>query len=208
MRRLVRGLLVASTLVGTLAFTALVAPGQALACSCVQRDENQIFTGSEDVVVMGTVGPDQGNGVYAFAVERWFHGGEDTVIPVVSGVVRFPGGGQSMNTCGIELLPGQRWIFAAFKGDGGYTPNVCAANARLETEYAQRVMAAAVAIFGPAKVPAQPSAPPAPVDAPQAGYRSDIGQVAMFVALPFVAFVLLVLVIGWFRRRSEGSEAS
>jgi hypothetical protein len=142
-----------------------------------------MFDGQEDAVLVGRVGADDGSGVYPFAVERWFKGGDASNVRLASGTLRQADGSFFGNSCGVDLNPGSHLVLVAYRSEGVLTPSACSPLATVETAEGQAMLAAAARTFGPGLVPGEP--PPA----------DDGGNPPLDLALISIVAVTLILVV-------------
>lgn len=185
-----RLVLAALTLNAALLAGALTAPLVAVGCSCVAPQPGApIFSGDEGAVLVGTVGADDGRGVFAFHVERWFRGGTDAV-------VRMESANQSM--CGVDLKPGQHLILTAFLADGRLSPSICSPHAGVESGEGQAMLTAALGTFGPGIVPGEP--PPGVADD---ALGIDLALVAIVTVVGLLALVVVGVVVSAIGRREQ-----
>jgi hypothetical protein len=200
-RRLTR-ILAASLLLFAAVSTASAAlPRFAVACSCMALDPNVPFTGKEDAVLLGTVGADDGTGLFSVAVERWFKGGVEPVIDLESGTRRMADGTISMNTCGLGLETGQVWILVAHRNGPTFSASNCGAHGDPRTPEGAALIAAARRTFGAGL---QPGAPPgADVDPPPPGL--DLAVIAIGAVSVVIGLVVLVVLLNLTRRR-DGAD--
>ena len=203
MNRLLRVAMATTLLVGALGATQLSLPGLTFACSCIAPQPGApVFSGEEDAVLMGTVGPGDGRGTYAFAVERWFHGGTAASVRLQSQEITFADGQTMIDTCGLRFEVGQRLILAAGGAEATIlTPNVCAPHALVATPEGQQLVADAVRAFGEGVAPrgqpeVQPRADPGP----------DLGLVAIALVTFVVGLTAAAAVLAFARRREQASD--
>jgi hypothetical protein len=187
-----RPLLALVAFVALTAAGSLAAPTCAYACSCAGPLPGvAAFGGPEEVVLVGRVGPDDGSGRYAFAVERWFHGGTAARITLASAAQRQPDGTVSFNTCGVDLQAGAHLVLVAYRGDGIYSPSMCSPIASVESAEGQAIITDAVKAFG-SGVPPGGDGPPAE--------KADDGPSVYLIAGGIAAVLVLALVVAFSRR--------
>lgn len=194
MSRLLRVAVAVVLLVGALSLRSVALPSLTFACSCIGAPA---FTGEEDAVLVGTVGPRDARGVFAFAVERWFRGGSDPVVGMLGAEQPMPDGTVAFNTCGVDLHVGQHLILAAFRSDLTLTPSSCSPHTTVESPEGQALLAAAVGAFGNGVIPV---AEPDPGRA-HGGPTVDLALIAILGVLAAVVIVLFVVLLFIFRRR-------
>ena len=206
MTRFLRLGLTAMTLAGVLTVGRIALPGQAFACSCAAPPLGApIFTGAEEAVLVGTVGPADPNLVHAFAVERWFRGGDAAVVGMLGAEQRFPDGTTAYNTCGLDLEAGQRLVLSAGRVEGNLMPGLCSPSAQVGSPEGQAMLAAAIRTFGEGTVPG--TSGPAPPSAPE-GPTIDLALIAMLGVLAAVVIVVFAVVLSFGRRdRAERPPA-
>lgn len=136
------------------------APPSAFACTCMSIDQANPFTGEEGAVLVGRVGADDGTGVFAFTVERWFKGGAEPVVGLASGTRRHADGTWSMNTCGLALTPGQALILGAHREGAILSASSCSPHGDPSSGLGQALLAAARRTFGDGVAPGGTTAPP------------------------------------------------
>lgn len=200
MNGLVRVAMATLFLVGALSATQLSLPGRTVACSCIPNDGPGPFTGDEDAVLVGTVGAPDGRGMFAFAVERWFRGGDEAVVAVQSSMETLADGSTVINTCGLSLEAGQRLVLAATRSGTTLSPNSCSPHAVVATPEGQQLIAAAVRTFGEGIAP---SAPPDTGPGAQAG--PDLGLVAIALVTFVVGLTGAAAILAFARRREPPS---
>lgn len=204
MSRLARLGLATVLLVGALAAGRLALPGGMVACSCLALEPGApLFTGQEQVVVVGTVGPGDGSGIFPFAVERWFKGGDAATIRLTSATQRLPDGSFVTNSCGVDLTPGWHVILVASLRDGIYDPSPCQPFAAIETADGQRTLQAAIATFGDG---APPGTTPGGTPESPGGPTIDLALIAILGVLAVVIAVLFGALFLAFGRR-DGTAA-
>ena len=203
MNRLLRVALATILLVGALSASHLSLPALTFACSCIAPQPGApSFTGEEDAVLMGTVGPGDGRGMYAFAVERWFHGGNAASVRLQSQEITFADGQTMIDTCGLRFEVGQRLILAAGRTDGTtLTPNSCAPYSLVATPEGQRLVADAVRAFGEGVAPGVP-----PDIDPGADPGPDLGLVAIALVTFVVGLTLAAAVLAFARGREKAAR--
>ncbi len=193
MRGIARSLAIAGLLASAASGAHLAMPQLAVACSCAAPLPGVAdFDGPDQAVVVGQVGAEVGGGLFAFAVERWFHGGTEPTIRMRSATERLPDGSFVTNTCGVELVPGTRLVVAAHRADDVVTPSACSPHAEVESMEGQQMLAGAAARFGPGIVPNETSPPD---EAPL-----DLATIAIALVLGTVGLVVAVAVVGVLRR--------
>jgi hypothetical protein len=202
MKRLLRVAVATTLLVGAMSATHLSVPGRAVACSCIGPQPGApVFTGDEDAVLIGTVGPGDGRGAYAFAVERWFKGGNAASVRVQSSMETLPDGSTAENTCGLRFEVGERLIMAAgWMNATTLLPNACAPHAAVATPEGQRLVAGASQAFGEGTVPDPP-----PDLRPGANAGPDLGLVAIALVTFVVGLTAAAVALSFSRRRDESS---
>jgi hypothetical protein len=190
--RVGRALLAAVVLAAVLGAGELVAPRNVFACSCVQLAGVGAVAGKPDVIVVsGTIenlNPDNANQVGTFTVTRVYQG----TLPALRLPIRGGGGGD----CTRNLVGVTNAVMVANLDNGVLVPSLCAHFGDLATFEGRQLLAEVDAVFGP---------PPAPAPTAQA---FDPVQLAIVVVTPFVAIVLILVVVAAFRRRENGAEAS
>lgn len=202
MNRLLRVAVATVLLVGALSARHLSVPALTFACSCIAPQPGApAFTGEEDAVLMGTVGAADGRGAYAFAVERWFHGGTAATVRLQSQEVTFADGQTMIDTCGLRFEAGQRLILAAGRTDATtLTPNSCAPHALVASAEGQQLLADAVRAFGEGTAPGIP-----PDTDPDADAGPDLGLVAIALVTFVVGLTLAAAALAFARRREQAS---
>lgn len=200
--RSMRVVLAAAVLAGAFAAGQLAIPDSAFACSCVAPQPGApAFDGSEAAVFIGTAGQPQPDGTFRFTVERWFKGGDAREVDVASEKLVLADGTTMIDTCGLHFEVGDRLVLTASISDGTYTPGNCSPHAAVASEEGQRLLNAAVATFGPGRIPGQP-------EDPQPGEMPDdpsltglaIGMVGILV------LVILISAVAAAYRRREGES--
>ena len=137
----IRTLLAVFALVGLSALAGLVDPTSTYACSCVQPRPIAEYRGNpEYAVLVGRVASIDANQRGSFAVEQWFQGGSDPIVPVQ--------GGQGAD-CGLPLATGQHLVLVAFVESGIVHAGVCSPAGDLNTPDGQALAREVVAAFGP-----------------------------------------------------------
>jgi hypothetical protein len=200
--RACRVLLVAIVLATGAFATRILLPTGTVACSCVVQNPNQPFDGSEDAVLVGTVGAQDHGGKFTFRVERWFKGGLDPVVLLQSATQPMGDGTFLTNTCGLELMPGQRLVLAAARTDAeGLFPGLCQPSAAAASPEGQALVAAAVRVFGEGVAP---GAPPDPK--PERGFQLDLSVVAMAALGLILLAGLLTVVVATMRREPPAAN--
>lgn len=191
MSRLARLGLATVVLVGALAAGRLSLPAATFGCSCMAREPGApLFSGREQAVLVGTVGAGDGSGIFPFAVERWFRGGNAATIPLASGTLRLPDGSFVSNSCGVDLQPGWHVIIVATLSEGVWSPGACQPFAAVDTAEGQRAIQAAIVTFGTGAPPNQtPGDPPESTDGPaiDLALLAILGVLAVVVAVMFGA---------------------
>jgi len=201
-RRLPRLVLAALTLNAALLAGALAAPSFVLGCSCAAPEPGApIFSGDEEVVLVGRVGADDGRGVFAFAVERWFRGGSDAVVGLLSGTITFADGTSLTDTCGIQIKPGEHLILSAWVNEGKLAGSACSPHANVDSRDGQAMLAAAVDTFGAGVVPGEP--PPEVADETPA---VDLALVAIVAVVGLLAMVVAGVVLSVIGRRERPGQ--
>ena len=185
MRPRARALLAVPVLALALGLARAATPDCAAACSCAGPPQ---LDGNEQAVLVGMVGADDGTGRYAFAVERWFVGGDEPVVTLQSGTSRRADGTFVTNTCGLTFVSGEHLILSASREGVVLTPGSCSPHAPLDSAEGQQLLAETVAAFGPGTVP--PEAPNQPTD-PPAAPTSPTADLALPLALAFAIGVAL-----------------
>jgi hypothetical protein len=200
MNRLLRVTLATVFLLGALSTTQLSLPGLTVACSCMAPEPGApAFTGEEDAVLMGMVGQPDGRGTYAFAVERWFRGGNAAGVWLQSAMQTFPDGQTAINSCGLTFEAGERLILAAGRMDATtLMPGSCSPYALVASPEGQRLVADAVRAFGEGTAPGVPPGN-APADAP----APDLGLVAIALVTFIVGLTAAAAVLAFARRRES-----
>lgn len=177
-----RPVLAALGLFAVLVFGSLALPDCAAACSCAGETPIGAFGGPDEVVVVGVVGADDGSGLFAFHVERWFHGGDAATIKLASASRRIGDDTWAMNTCGVELRSGDHLIVAMGRSEDSYLPSVCAPHATVESPEGARLIVDAQRAFGTGLSPN--GDPIVPDEAPTGGLPLLlIGGVGLVVVL-------------------------
>lgn len=202
MNRLLRVASATVLLVGVMSAGNLSLPGTTVACSCIEPEPGApVFTGEEDAVLMGTVGQTDGRGIYGFAVERWFHGGNEAGVRLQSAKETFPDGQSVINTCGLTFETGERLILAAGRTDATtLTPNSCSPHALVASEEGQRLVAEAVRAFGEGTAPGTPPDIQPGTDAPP-----DLGLVAIALVTFVVGLTVVAAGLAFSRRREPAT---
>ena len=135
---------------------------------------------------------------HAFAVERWYRGGDAAVVGMVGAEQRFADGMTAINSCGLNLVVGQRLILAAQRVDGNLMPGLCSPSAQVASPEGQALLASAVEVFGGGAGPGA-SGPPPP--AAPGGPTVDLALIAILGVLAAVVIVLFAVLLFAFRRR-------
>ena len=201
--RIGRVLLASTLLLGVLATREVAMPGSTVACDCAVPPPGQpLFDGTEPAVFLGTVGADNGTGIFNFEVARWFKGAGDPVVRLASGTQQLPDGSFMTNMCGFTLVHGSRLLVVASLSDGQYSPSICGRTTDTSGPAGQQVIAAAVATFGQG---VDPRAPPA-VDAGNGG-GIDLAAVAIVLVLAVVVGGALLIVSASFLQRDPTKGA-
>jgi hypothetical protein len=198
MNRLLRVASATVLLVGVMSAGNLSLPGLTVACTCMAPVPGApAFSGEEDAVLVGTVGQTDGRGVYAFAVERWFHGGSAATVRLQSAMETFPDGQTAINSCGLTFEVGERLIMAAGRTDATtLRPGSCAPYARVASPQGQQLLADAVRAFGEGAAPGTPPEIPPGADAPP-----DLGLVAIALVTFIVGLTAVAAGLAFARRR-------
>ncbi len=179
-------------LVAVVGLAGLATPSCAVACTCAAPLPGiAAYTGPGDAVLVGRVGNDDGTGVFAFHVERWFHGGDGAVVGLASASRRQPDGTWAMNTCGVSLRAGDHLFLAAQRAAAIYTPSACSPIASADSPEGLTMIADAERAFGPGRAPGV---------APPSG-ELDPGGV-LIVGFGIVVFVVISVVAFARRQRS------
>lgn len=201
MNRLLRVALATVLLVGASSASHLSLPGVTFACSCLAPEPGApVFTGDEAVLI-GTVGPGDGRGTYAFAVERWFQGGNAASVRLQSQMETFPDGQTVINTCGLTFEVGERLILAAGWMDATtLVPDSCSPHALVASPEGQQLVAAAVRTFGEGTTPGAP-----PDTDPGADAGPDLGLVAIALVTFIVGLTGVAGALAFARRREPPS---
>lgn len=202
MNRMLRVAAATVVLVGAASASQLSLPGLTVACSCIAPQPGApAFTGDEDAVLMGTVGQADGRGAYAFAVERWFHGGNAASVRLQSAMQTFPDGQTAINSCGLTFEVGERLILAAGRTDPTtLLPGSCAPHALVASPEGQQLVADAVRAFGEGTAPGVP-----PDIDPGADAGPDLGLVAIALVTFIVGLTAAAAVLAFARRREPPS---
>jgi hypothetical protein len=202
MNRLLRVALATALFVGALSLTQLSLPDLTVACSCAAPQPGApVFTGEEGAVLIGTVGPGDGRGTYAFVVERWFHGGDAASVRLQSATETLPDGSTAVNSCGLTFEVGERLILAAGWMDARtLRPSACSPHAVVGSPDGQPLVAEAVRAFGEGVAPGPP-----PGTDPGAGGRPDLGLVAIALVTFVVGLTAAAAVLGFARRREKAA---
>lgn len=205
MNRLLRVASATVLLVGAMSAGHLSLPGRAVACTCVAPEPGApVFSGEEDAVLMGTVGQTDGRGIYAFAVERWFHGGSAASVRLQSAMETFPDGQTAINSCGLTFETGQQLIMAAARTDATtLRPGSCAPYALVASPQGQQLLADAVRAFGEGTAPGVPPETPPGADAPP-----DLGLVAIALVTFVVGLTAVAAGLAFTRRREPESPGA
>ena len=136
-----RTLLAVFALVGLGGLAGLVDPNSTYACSCVQPRPIAEYRGNpEYAVLVGRVASIDANQRGSLAVEQWFQGGSDPIVPVQ--------GGQGAD-CGMPLATGQHLVLIAFVESGIVHAGVCSPSGDLNTPEGQALAREVVTAFGP-----------------------------------------------------------
>ena len=198
-RRLPRLVFAGLTLNAALLAGTLAAPTATFACMCVAPPLGApIFDGSEEAVLVGRVGPTDPTGKQAFAVDRWFKGGDAGSVKLHTGTDIHPGGISSSSSCGITVSEGVRIVVAATPGAGFLSVHACSTWADVATQEGQAMLAAAVNTFGEGLVPGEP--PPEVVDDAPA---VDLASMAILAVVGLVAIAVAGVVIAAVGRRER-----
>ena len=200
MNRFLRVAMATTLLVGALGATQLSLPGRTFACSCVAPQPGApAFTGEEGAVLMGTVGPGDGRGTFAFAVERWSHGGSAASVRLQSSTETFPDGSVAENTCGLRFEVGERLIMAAgWMNATTLRPSACSPHALVASPEGQALAADAARAFGEGATPG-----PSPGPGPGATAGPDLGLVAIALVTLVVGLTAAAAVLAFARRREQ-----
>ncbi|HUG30508.1 MAG TPA: hypothetical protein VMQ65_08370 [Candidatus Limnocylindria bacterium] len=198
MNRLLRVASATVLLVGSLSVSQLFVPGLTVACSCIAPEPGApAFTGDDDAVLIGTVGQADGRGSHAFAVERWFHGGNAAGVWLQSALQTFPDGQTAIDSCGLTFKVGERLILAAGRMDATtLRPGSCAPHALVASPEGQQLVAAAVRAFGEGTAPGVP-----PDIDPGADAAPDLGLVAIALVTFVVGLTAVAALLAFARRR-------
>jgi hypothetical protein len=128
-------------LVGLSALAGLVDPRSTYACSCVQPRPIAEYRGDPDyAILVGRVASVDANQRGSFAVEQWFQGGSNPIVPVQ--------GGQGAD-CGLPLATGQHLVLVAFVESGVVHAGICSPSGDLNTPEGQALAREVVTAFGP-----------------------------------------------------------
>jgi hypothetical protein len=173
-----------------LLLVSVLAPGAAMACSCVPPDMilDTLGDSEEEAVFTGTVGPAVGDRV-PVQVHAWY--GEPAPAAVVT--LEVMGGGDA--SCGTVAPPaGRQFLFVSYEtGTGTFGLNLCSVAADLATPDGIAILDQVVATLGPPAVvdpPPEPTPEPSPTSVGGTTERTGI-------ALPIGGAVLLtILVVG------------
>lgn len=197
MNRLLRVISATVLLVGALSASQLSLPDLTVACSCMEPQPGApVFTGEEGAVVVGTVGPGDGRGTYAFAVERWFHGGTAASIRLQSQMETLADGQTMIDTCGLAFEVGERLILAAGWMDAiTLRPGSCAPHALMASPEGEVLVAAAIRAFGEGTAPGTSGTDPVPKPGP------DLGLVAIALVTFVVGLTAVAALLAFARRR-------
>lgn len=203
MRRLLRVAMATILIVGAMSSAHLALPGRTFACSCIAPEPGApTFTGDEGAVLVGTVGAGDGRGTYAFAVERWFHGGNAAEVRLQSSTETLVDGTSMENTCGLRFEVGERLILAAGWMDATtLRPDACSPHASIASPEGQELEADAVRAFGEG---IRPGAPP-DVDA-ETRRNPDLGLVAIGLVTFVVGLTAAAAALAFARRREQASS--
>jgi hypothetical protein len=137
----VRTLFAVFALVGLSALAGLVDPNSTYACSCVQPRPIAEYRGDPDyAILVGRVASVDANQRGSFAVEQWFQGGRDPIVPIQ--------GGQGAD-CGLPLATGPHLVLVAFVESGIVHAGICSPSGDLNTPDGQALAREVVAAFGP-----------------------------------------------------------
>jgi hypothetical protein len=194
-RRLPRLVLAAFTLNAALLAGALAAPSLVVGCSCAAPMPGApIFSGDEPAVLVGHVGADDGRGVFAFTVERWFKGGDAAVVQFQSSTITFEDGRSVIDTCGLGVKPGQHLILAGGFSNGKLSAVICRPHASVNSGEGQAMLVAAINTFGEGIVPGEP--PPEVLDDVPAIDLALVATLAVVGLLAIVAVGVVFSAIG------------
>ena len=198
MNRLLRVLMASALLVGAASTSRLAMPGAAFACTCFGEPA---LTGDEGAVLTGTVGPGDGRGTFAFAVERWFHGGHAASVRLQSSTEVLPDGSIAENTCGLRFTVGERLILASeWMNATTLRPSACTPHALLASPEGQQLQAEAAREFGAGATPG-----PSPGADQGDGAGPDLGLVAIALVTFVVGLTAAAAVLAFSRRREQAS---
>ena len=137
----VRTLLAVFALVGLSSLAGFVDPGSTYACSCIQPRPIAEYRGDPDyAILVGRVASVDANQRGSFAVEQWFQGGSNPIVPVQ--------GGQGAD-CGLPLATGQHLVLVAFVESGVVHAGICSPSGDLNTPEGQALAREVVTAFGP-----------------------------------------------------------
>ena len=137
----IRTLFAVFALVGLSALTGLIDPSSTYACSCVQPRPIAEYRGDHDYAVLaGRVASVDANQRGSFAVEQWFQGGSNPIVPIQ--------GGQGAD-CGLPLAMGQHLVLIAFVESGTVHAGICSPSGDLNTPDGQALAREVVTAFGP-----------------------------------------------------------
>ena len=209
MSRLGRVGLAAVLLASVFVTARLADPIGTSACSCMvsgPADFDKLAGQPGTVVFIGTVqsidqrAGDQFGHARGVLLVQWVYKGPipSARMPVVSG-----GGGD----CTMALDAGQRMITAATLEDGEITPHLCSPYADPTTPEGQQLIQAATKAFGAGAAPPGAEDSTTPDDVTPDLRGGDPVLFAIVVATPIIAIVLILAVVGMFRRREDRKEA-
>lgn len=149
-----------------------------LACSPPFEEPTIRALGPDQVVIVGTVGP-RVEGGRAFAVQRWFNGG-DPESPIVIAFKE----GQPVGDCSYPVSSGAELIIAPDReADGSLSANLGTLQADPSSDEGQRYLAEATALFGAGVVPLPAEVMPTRLPAPDDGALLALAGAAVAVGL-------------------------
>jgi hypothetical protein len=194
----VRGL-AAVPLALALALLPGVAPGIALACSCVGFDDPVAETAADPMTVVftGVAEIPRPDGNVPIQLTRWFKGAAPATPVVLLDGQGFqdPMGG----SCGTHAPPpGQEWIFVTAMAEPSiYGINMCTPHGPVDEAGGAQLLRAAVARYGPGTGIVSESAPAATI---AAGISPEIVLAATFGA---AGLIFLLTLAAWRRSRAD-----
>lgn len=178
-----------------------IAPEHAYACSCAPTTLADYAADPEVSVFVGTAGAQMGDRI-PVAVGAWYRGGAPSELVWLTAASTPDGrGGMIFDTCGLDIQPGQRWLFIAYGGPPRpYSASNCSPSMLLRPDNEAAGLAEAERAFGPARaLPSLEAKPEQPISAELSGEPTAWGW--LLGALVAAAGVLLAAVLFGRRRR-------